>query len=341
MKLEVGYGSIITLRHYLTKNSFLHSHSHLYPSGSKQQQITMYPHADGNNEWKVLDRRPPAPPLPKEGEEKAEDGGEPQEGKYEVDAEDTPPPRGDNAEQVQQNEEPKGEQEAKRPMQGPQYREDGLEGETARRLESLELLDEVDNGNIKVQPKEIPAYMQTFTPLRHMGVIRLEHVQTQRYLHSHVVAPPVSHKDHHFEVSGYGYAPENIGDTNDDWRIELVSSRGEPLNIEPLNKEIIDKENEEEEAEMKRLKEMNITLTSEESKARNDKRTQPLYPPIEARVSYVKIVHVNTGCYLSTFNKKLPTWGFEQGEATCGRDSLKKNAVWVIDTNRHHLCKPV
>lgn len=50
---DVGVGSTITLRHMGTMGGYLHSHSHVYPAGSQQQQITLYPHLDGNNEWLV------------------------------------------------------------------------------------------------------------------------------------------------------------------------------------------------------------------------------------------------------------------------------------------------
>ncbi|QLQ78040.1 hypothetical protein HG537_0A02870 [Torulaspora globosa] len=48
---EVGIGSIVTIRHVGTMGGYLHSHDHQYPAGSQQQQITLYPHLDGNNEW--------------------------------------------------------------------------------------------------------------------------------------------------------------------------------------------------------------------------------------------------------------------------------------------------
>ncbi|WPK23420.1 hypothetical protein PUMCH_000660 [Australozyma saopauloensis] len=49
----IGYGSIISIRHMQTRGGYLHSHEHFYPEGSKQQQITLYPHLDANNDWIV------------------------------------------------------------------------------------------------------------------------------------------------------------------------------------------------------------------------------------------------------------------------------------------------
>jgi dolichyl-phosphate-mannose-protein mannosyltransferase len=40
---EIAYGSKIIIRHEGTSGGYLHSHAHLYPAGSKQQQITCYP----------------------------------------------------------------------------------------------------------------------------------------------------------------------------------------------------------------------------------------------------------------------------------------------------------
>lgn len=49
--VDVAMGSRISLRHHNTQGGYLHSHNHMYPTGSKQQQITLYPHKDDNNVW--------------------------------------------------------------------------------------------------------------------------------------------------------------------------------------------------------------------------------------------------------------------------------------------------
>ncbi|KAK4555376.1 Dolichyl-phosphate-mannose--protein mannosyltransferase 1 [Recurvomyces mirabilis] len=46
---DVAFGSRVSFRHHNTQGGYLHSHSHMYPAGSKQQQITLYPHKDENN----------------------------------------------------------------------------------------------------------------------------------------------------------------------------------------------------------------------------------------------------------------------------------------------------
>ncbi|KAF2022211.1 glycosyltransferase family 39 protein [Aaosphaeria arxii CBS 175.79] len=46
---DVAFGSRVSIRHHNTQGGYLHSHSHMYPTGSKQQQITLYPHKDENN----------------------------------------------------------------------------------------------------------------------------------------------------------------------------------------------------------------------------------------------------------------------------------------------------
>jgi dolichyl-phosphate-mannose-protein mannosyltransferase len=48
---DVAFGSRISIRHYNTQGGYLHSHASMYPTGSKQQQITLYPHKDENNVW--------------------------------------------------------------------------------------------------------------------------------------------------------------------------------------------------------------------------------------------------------------------------------------------------
>ncbi|ODQ78626.1 glycosyltransferase family 39 protein [Babjeviella inositovora NRRL Y-12698] len=48
---DVGVRSTVSIRHFGTQNGYLHSHPHAYETGSKQQQITLYPHLDQNNLW--------------------------------------------------------------------------------------------------------------------------------------------------------------------------------------------------------------------------------------------------------------------------------------------------
>lgn len=48
---DITFGSRVSLRHVNTQGGYLHSHNHMYPTGSKQQQITLYPHKDENNIW--------------------------------------------------------------------------------------------------------------------------------------------------------------------------------------------------------------------------------------------------------------------------------------------------
>ncbi|RYP37530.1 hypothetical protein DL768_010858 [Monosporascus sp. mg162] len=48
---DVAFGSRVTIRHVNTQGGYLHSHPLMYPTGSHQQQITLYPHKDDNNVW--------------------------------------------------------------------------------------------------------------------------------------------------------------------------------------------------------------------------------------------------------------------------------------------------
>ncbi|KAF8189749.1 mannosyltransferase 1 [Pholiota molesta] len=51
---DVAVGSKVAIRHVNTQGGYLHSHAHNYPGGSKQQQITLYPHRDTNNDWRIF-----------------------------------------------------------------------------------------------------------------------------------------------------------------------------------------------------------------------------------------------------------------------------------------------
>ncbi|KAI9303692.1 Dolichyl-phosphate-mannose-protein mannosyltransferase-domain-containing protein [Cunninghamella echinulata] len=51
--IDIAYGSKLFIRHVATRGGYLHSHPHDYPTGSKQQQVTLYPHRDENNWWTI------------------------------------------------------------------------------------------------------------------------------------------------------------------------------------------------------------------------------------------------------------------------------------------------
>ncbi|KAF9094891.1 hypothetical protein BGX27_001362 [Mortierella sp. AM989] len=51
--LSVAYGATVSIRHQGTQGGYLHSHPSNYETGSKQQQITLYPHKDSNNDWVI------------------------------------------------------------------------------------------------------------------------------------------------------------------------------------------------------------------------------------------------------------------------------------------------
>ncbi|KAF8522321.1 glycosyltransferase family 39 protein [Gautieria morchelliformis] len=51
---DIGFGSEVSIRHWNTQGGYLHSHPHNYPGGSNQQQITLYPHRDTNNNWLIV-----------------------------------------------------------------------------------------------------------------------------------------------------------------------------------------------------------------------------------------------------------------------------------------------
>ncbi|KAM6203180.1 protein O-mannosyl-transferase 2 [Rhynchocyon petersi] len=57
--------------------------------------------------------------------------------------------------------------------------------------------------------------------VRHGDIIRLEHKETSRNLHSHYHEAPMTRK--HYQVTGYGL--NGTGDSNDLWRIEVVNRK--------------------------------------------------------------------------------------------------------------------
>jgi dolichyl-phosphate-mannose--protein O-mannosyl transferase len=59
-------------------------------------------------------------------------------------------------------------------------------------------------------------------PIRCGDVIRLTHVKTNKNLHSHGIAAPLTR--HNFEVSGFGDGGR--GDVGDNWRVECLRRKG-------------------------------------------------------------------------------------------------------------------
>lgn len=57
--VDVMLGGRVSIRHHNTHGGYLHSHNHMYPGGSKQQQITLYPHKDENNVWLIENQTQP------------------------------------------------------------------------------------------------------------------------------------------------------------------------------------------------------------------------------------------------------------------------------------------
>lgn len=60
---DVSFGSRVSIRHHNTQGGYLHSHNHMYPTGSKQQQITLYPHKDENNLFILENQTQPLGPY--------------------------------------------------------------------------------------------------------------------------------------------------------------------------------------------------------------------------------------------------------------------------------------
>ncbi len=214
----VLYGSTVTIRQVRRDNpGYLHSHDAFYPSGTKQQQVTVYHHQDSNNQFSI--RRP--------------------------------------------------------------FRT----GFTYTTKEDEEPMEE-----------------EEYFEVRHGDQVRLMHVNTGRFLHSHREPAPIStKKDHHCEISGYGHHPSRFSDLNDNWTVHLVGRNGEALPV---------------------------------SSKREDN------PIIRARLDKLIFLHPLAGCVLHSSNKVLPEWGFKQGEVTCGREVLRQHTYWTVETNEHVLHDP-
>ncbi|KAJ3130402.1 hypothetical protein HK098_002631, partial [Nowakowskiella sp. JEL0407] len=74
----------------------------------------------------------------------------------------------------------------------------------------------LENANGTWQEKVVSEFQR----IKHGDVVRLEHFNTKKHLHSHDIRPSVTDNKDHNEVSAYG-SPGFLGDTNDHWRIEI------------------------------------------------------------------------------------------------------------------------
>lgn len=77
------------------------------------------------------------------------------------------------------------------------------------------VLNATEEGHPDIDYKVAPVHRLT-----HGMAIRLEHITTEKRLHSHNVRPPVSDVEWQNEVSGYGF-PGFSGDANDNWIVEI------------------------------------------------------------------------------------------------------------------------
>lgn len=117
------------------------------------------------------------------------------------------------------------------------------------------------------------------------SVIRLVHNNTRSNLHSHQVPSHVSRGN--YEVSGYG--DDNIGDSKDDWVLEIVEQ------LDSANPDF-------------------------------HKEDPNIVHPIS---TFFRLRHADLGCYLATTGLSYPNWGFSQAEIVCKQSwSARDKSTW-------------
>ena len=70
-----------------------------------------------------------------------------------------------------------------------------------------------------VNSSDEPQFCKSGAPVKCGDVIRLEHTETAKNVHTHEIRSPLSGN---FEVSGFG--DDGEGDSGDNWKIECLSS---------------------------------------------------------------------------------------------------------------------
>lgn len=358
---SVGYGSIVILRH-LTQKSYLHSHTHLYPEGSEQQQVTLYPYSDANNEWVIVPRHPDPYRTGHQWSNWPGNLSSVPSGPF------VPVRDGDRIRLVHRL--------------------------THRILHSHVVDPPISN---KEHHWEVSCYglvdtFQSFGDTNDDWIIRItdrwgnnlyEDIDDSTYngfrrRDQGKIEPIASQSIFELPIQYVKDKPESI--TEDD------NSGPEPIIPDEESKSIVNDSHGIQSSEIETIEEASLTFeivaledvektsinhleaVDLESKASskvnadarnvsdfkeknssiyedekvpivdNDKDPfSPITHAITARKTYIKLVHANTGCSLSSFGKSLPEWGFHQSEVTCGRDTLRSHSVLAIESNWHPL----
>lgn len=126
-------------------------------------------------------------------------------------------------------------------------------------------------------------------PVKDGDVVRLGHAYTRANLHSHTIPAHVTKK--HWEVGGYG--DEIVGDSKDDWVVEIVKQ---------------------------------IASANKSYPAEDKSILHPLSTNFRLR-------HADLGCYLATTGASYPAWGFKQSEVVCkdSWSRMDKSTWWNIE----------
>jgi dolichyl-phosphate-mannose-protein mannosyltransferase len=132
-------------------------------------------------------------------------------------------------------------------------------------------------------------HVKDLIPVKDGGFVRLGHKYTGVNLHSHEISAHVTKQ--HREVAGYGN--EEVGDTKDDWILEIVSQ----------------------------------ARSSNASYANEDKK---IVHPLSTTF---RLKHADLGCYLATTGQSYPSWGFKQSEVVCKESwsSMDKSTWWNVE----------
>lgn len=129
----------------------------------------------------------------------------------------------------------------------------------------------------------------TLVNVKDGDIIRLVHKFTGVNLHSHTIPAHVTKK--HWEVGGYGN--EQVGDSKDDWVVEIVEQ------LHSANKSY-------------------------------PKEDGSILHPLSTNF---RLRHADLGCYLATTGASYPTWGFKQSEIVCKNSWSKydKSTWWNVE----------